>query len=157
MVLLLVLRWVHFLGGVAWIGTIFYLGSVQLPAMRRGKLGAMSPEYVTWLNNLMVATSMSSVIAGVSMALILSGLNTEVFVSTIRGFWGIAILLGGMFALASLVLTFAGVIPALQRLSSPLLTDSEKIPLLEKAQTWLKVTMLTGATVLLLMASAVTL
>lgn len=117
----------------------------------------MSPEYVSWLNNLMVATSMSSIIAGVSMALILSGLSTEVFVSTIRGFWGIAILLGGMFALASLVLTFAGVIPALQRLSSPLLTDSERTSLLEKAQTWLQVTMLTGATVLFLMASAVTL
>lgn len=100
---------------------------------------------------------MSSVIAGVSMALILSGLNTDIFVSTIRGFWGISILLGGIFALVALASTFAGVMPALERLSSPLLPENERIPVLERAQRWLQVTMLTGAAVLFLMASAVTL
>ena len=152
--LLLILRGIHLLGGVAWIGTIFFLGMVELPSMRRGRAGSFSSEFVSRLNGLLVVTSMSSVVAGVSMALLLSGLNTGIFISTN---WGLSIFLGGLVALGALVATFAGVLPVLERLSSEELQASEWNLALSRAQKWLNITIVLGAMVLLMMASASTL
>lgn len=149
--LLLVLRVVHLLGGVAWIGTIIFLGIVQLPSIRRGRTGSLSSEYVSKLNNLLVVTSMSSAVAGVSMALLFSRLNTGIFISTN---WGLSIFAGGLLALAALVTTFAGALPVLERLSSPGLSDKERDRLLAKGQNWLNATIILGILVLLMMASS---
>ncbi len=124
---------------------------VQLPSMRRGKAGNFSSEYVSKLNNLLVITSMSSIVAGVSMALFLSGLNTGIFISTN---WGLSIFLGGLVSLGALVATFGGVLPVLDRLSSEELSASERNLALARGQKWLNVTTVLGVIVLLMMANA---
>ncbi len=145
---MLFLRWVHFFGGVFWIGTLFYLGMVQLPALSRARTGGLSEEHVSRLNSLLVITSMSSIVAGVSMALIISQLDTGVFFSK----WGLSILGGGVLALVALVATFAGVLPALQRLSSSQLDETVRGMALRLGQRWLNLTMALGSLVLLMMA-----
>ena len=150
-IVMLFLRWVHFVGGVAWIGTIFYLGMVQIPAMGKARSYAISPEYVSKLNNVFIFTSISNVVAGVSIALVISGLDSGVFTSTV---WGLSILAGGLLALAALATTFRGVIPAMERLSLGDLTDSERLELFGRGRTWVNATMFLGTAVLLMMAAA---
>ncbi len=150
-IVMLFLRWVHFVGGVAWIGTIFYLGMVQIPAMRKTGSYRVSPENVSKLNNVFIFTSISNIVAGVSLALVISGLNSSVFTSTV---WGLSIFVGGLLAMAALATTFRGVIPAMERLASGELTDSERSDLFGKGRTWVNATMALGTAVLLAMAVA---
>ncbi len=150
-IVMLFLRWIHFVGGVTWIGTIFYLGMVEIPAMRKARTYGISPETVSKLNNVFIFTSISNIVAGVSLALVISGLNTGVFTSTV---WGLSILVGGLLAMAALATTFRGVIPAMERLSSVELTDSERRELFGKGRTWVNATMALGTAVLLAMAAA---
>ncbi len=148
---MLFLRWVHFVGGVIWIGTIFYLGMVQIPAMRKAGSYAVSPEYVSKLNNVFIFTSISNVVAGVSMALVISGLDSGIFTSTV---WGLSILVGGLLAMVALATTFRGVIPTMERLSLGELTDGERRELFGRGRIWVNATMALGTAVLLMMAAA---
>ncbi len=149
--ILLILRWVHFLGGVVWIGTIIYLGTVHFPAVRRNGTLAVSQESVQKMNNLLVVASILSAVTGVSIALMISGLNTDVFTATS---WGISIFVGALFTLVALVTTFAKVLPALERLSSGTPGKIEDRRTIREAQIWINVTMALGVLVLLMMASA---
>jgi uncharacterized membrane protein len=150
-IVMLFLRWIHFVGGVTWIGTIFYLGMVQIPAMRKTGNYGISPENVSKLNTVFIFTSVSNVVAGVSLALVISRLNTGVFTSTV---WGLSILVGGLVAMVALATTFRGVIPTMERLSSGELTNNERRELFEKGRTWVNATMALGTVVLLMMAAA---
>ncbi len=133
------------------MGTIFYLGIVQFPAMQRNGSWNLPPESVSKLNSTLVFTSISNVVAGVSMVLIISRLDTGIFTSTI---WGFSILLGGLLTLAGLVITFAGLVPALERLSASALSDVERRAFLGKARTLSNIVIVLGTIVLLMMATA---
>ena len=150
-VLLVILRWIHFLWGVTWIGTIFYLRAVELPFMKsRGDL-RLSADAISRLNLVLVATSIIGLTAGVVMALFLTGLNANVFTSSP---WGFSIFIGAIFALVALVATFAGFIPTLERLSSEKRSASEQALLLRKGELWLNLAALSGVLVLFMMAYA---
>ncbi len=149
--LMLVLRWAHFAGGVTWFGTIFYLDLSYFPAVQRGKASPLSQELVTRLNILLVFSSILSIVAGVSLALVLSNLDTGVFTSTA---WGLSIFAGGLFALGALISTFAGVLPALDRLSSKEVENDERNRIMARTRRWLTLTVVLGVLVLLMMATA---
>ncbi len=149
--LVLGLRWAHFVGGIIWIGTIFYLGMFFLPAVRRGKVVPLSQELVSRLNVLLASSSVVSIVAGVSLALVISNLDTGVFASTA---WGLSIFVGGLFALGALVCTFAGVLPALDRLSGKGVENDERDRIIAGTQKWLRLAVVFGVLVLLMMAAA---
>src|SRR5712692_1143866 len=149
-IVMFILRWIHFVGGVTWIGSLFYLRFVALPSQKTHD-SHLSMESVSRLTTTLVVSSISGVTAGVAMALILSGLNTGVFTST---GWGIAIAIGAFFALLLLVATFVGVIPALEQLSEVSGESSLKDSLRRREELWLNVAMVLGVSVLLAMAYA---
>jgi uncharacterized membrane protein len=148
--LTLVLRWVHFVGGVTWFGTIFYLDLSYFPEVQRGKATPLSRELVSRLNILLIFSSILSIVAGISLALVLSNLDTGVFTSA----WGVSILVGGLFALGALVCTFAGVLPALDRLSGREIENDERNRIIAGARKWLTLAVVLGILVLLMMATA---
>ena len=150
-VVLLILRWVHFLGGVIWFGTMIYLGIVQFPTIGRNGAAKVSSDSVSRLNILLVVASVLSAVTGVSIALMISGLDTGVFTAT---GWGLSVFFGGLFTLIALVTTFAKVLPALERLSSGTLSNTEERRAAREGQNWVNATVVLGVLVLLLMASA---
>ena len=133
-----------------WIGSLFYLRFVAFPSLRTSN-SRLSTHSVSKLNTLLSVTSISGITAGVAMALIISGLNTGVFTSTV---WGIAISLGAFFALLLLITTFVGVIPALVQLSEAGDESSLKDSLQRRGELWLNVAVVLAVTVLLAMAYA---
>ncbi len=149
-IVMFILRWIHFIGGVTWIGSLFYLRFVALPSQKTHD-PHLSMSSVSRLSTLLVVSSISGVTAGVSMALILSGLNSGVFTSTD---WGIAIVIGAFFALLLLMATFVGVIPALEQLSEISGESSLKDSLRRRGELWLNVAIVLGVSVLLAMAYA---
>ena len=149
-IVMFALRWIHFIGGVTWIGSLFYLRFVVFPSMKTPK-PHLSMLSVSKLSTLLIITSISGITAGVAMALILSGLNTGIFTSTD---WGIAISLGAFFALLLLITTFVGVIPTLEQLSEAAEGSSLKDNLLRRGELWLNVAVGLALTILLAMAYA---
>ena len=147
---MLILRWIHFVGGVTWIGSLFYLRFVAFSSQKTHD-PHLSMKSVSRLSTLLVVTSISGVTAGAAMAFMLSDLNTGVFTST---YWGIAIGIGAFFALLLLVATFVGVIPALEQLSEKSGESSLKESFRRKVELWLNVAIVLGLSVLLTMAYA---
>ena len=149
-IVMFILRWIHVIGGVTWIGSLFYLRFVVLPS-QNAPAPHLSMNSVSRLTILLVVSSISGVTAGVAMALILSGLNTGVFTSTN---WGIAIAVGAVFAFILLIATFVGVIPTLEQISEISGESSLKDSLRAREELWLNVAMVLGVSVLLAMAYA---
>ncbi len=147
---MLVLRWIHFLGGVAWVGTIFHLGMVELPSLSPSQERTVLPAFAKKLNTLLVTTSITSLTAGLAMSLLISGLDTGFFTSTSKG---LSISIGAISALIVLVATFAGIMPSLERLTIEGLDQKKKEVILSKARNWARVAMFFGSLVLLFMAS----
>ncbi len=150
LLLMLILRWIHFLGGVAWIGTIFHLGMVEFPSLSSSRDKAVSPTFATKLNTVLVSMSITSLTAGVAMSLVISGLDTGFFTSTSKG---LLISVGAISALVVLVATFAGIMPSLEHLTIEGLDQSKREAILTKGRAYVRVGMLFGSLVLLFMAS----
>ncbi len=149
-ILMLILRWIHFLGGVVWIGTIFHLGMVEFPSLATTQNKTLSTTFANKLNTVLISTSIVSLTAGVAMSLVVSGLDTGFFTSTSKG---LSITIGAVSALVVLVATFTGITPSLERLTTEGLDEYEREVILSKGRAWVRVAMLFGSLVLLFMAS----
>ncbi len=148
---LLLLRWIHFVGGVIWIGTLVYLRLIEFPRVTSRGSPSIPSDLVNRLNILLVAASITGLTAGVGLALILSNLSSNIFTST---GWGYSIFFGSILALIALVATFGGVMPALDKLSSPSKDTRNHSIIARRGELWLDAAILFGVLVLLIMAYA---
>ncbi len=148
---LLLLRWIHFVGGVIWIGTLVYLRLIELPRVKSRESLSIPSDLVNRLNILLVVASITGLTAGVGLALILSNLSSNVFTST---GWGYSIFFGSILALIALVATFGGVMPALDKLSSLSMDTRNHSIIARRGELWLDAAILFGIIVLLMMAYA---
>ncbi len=151
LLLMLLLRWIHFVGGVTWIGTIFYLRLVGLPSMASSDGNRLSSNSVSRLNLVLVTMSITGLTAGVVLALVLSGLDANVFATTV---WGLSVFAGAIFALTALVATFAGVMPILEQISAGGQDTRQRALLFRRGKLWLNLAAIFGVLVLLMMAYA---
>ena len=110
----LVLRWLHFVGGFGWLGSLAFLAAVLSPSLSRlaapqrvALLEAVAPR----LNQLLIATSIVNVVAGASLALVRSNLEAGIFLGSQ---WGLAILSGAIIALILLAITAGIILPLLE-------------------------------------------
>lgn len=85
------------------------------------------------------------------MALILSGLNTDILTASP---WGLSIMAGGLIALAALSTTFSVVLPTLEKLSAENLQAQDRDSLVVRCQRWARITVILGILVLTMMAAA---
>ena len=148
---MLAIRLVHFIGGVTWIGSMVYLGLVHLPSVKEKSENTLTLRGVSRLTNLLIITTIPSLTAGAAMALILSGLNTDILTASP---WGLSIMAGGLIALAALVTTFTVVLPCLEKLSAENLQAHERDSLVARCQRWARITIILGILVLATMAAA---
>ncbi len=156
------LRWLHFVGGFGWLGSLLFLAAALSPSLSRlappqrlALLEALAPR----LNRLLLATSITNVVAGASLALLRTKLETGIFLSSQ---WGLTILFGALMALALLVITAGMILPLLERYSPNLdvassarISEQESASLEAKLRRWSGLGAALGAAVLFFMALAV--
>jgi len=102
--LLFVLRWIHFLAGITWIGLLYYFNFVQVPffaeteaPVRSGAIQKLVPRALWWFRWGAMFTFLSG------LAIILIRLHREgkeggmvAVMDLVAGNWGVAIQLGGL-------------------------------------------------------------
>jgi uncharacterized membrane protein len=95
-VVLFLLRWIHFLAGITWIGLLYYFNFVQTPffaetepAVRSGAIQKLVPRALWWFR----WGAMFTFLAGILIYLIKWGEQGSAF---FHGPYGLAITLGGL-------------------------------------------------------------
>ncbi len=101
---ILVLRWLHIAFGVFWAGSAIFIALILEPQLRalgpthqRPVMGALARV----LGPVLGGSAIITIVAGLTMALILSGGNLNRFVTT---GWGWAILIGFIVSIAAFTL-----------------------------------------------------
>ncbi len=114
--LMVLLRILHIVSGVFWVGTLFFMEIILEPRLRalgptmqNPVMGALMP--VLMPVNIVNATI--TILSGVAMTLIMRGSALGTFLAT---GWGWAILLGFVTTIAAAVVGFGFVVPAGLRL-----------------------------------------
>lgn len=114
--LMVILRFIHIVLGVLWVGGLFALSVIVLPGMM--KLGIPADGLMRTLNarkfpQIMMAFGGLTVLAGLTMMYLLSHGNEQVFFSS---HFGRTLSLGGLCAILGLVVGGAVTRPAVEKM-----------------------------------------
>lgn len=101
----IVLRWVHFVAGITWIGLLYYFNMVQSPGFMRGLDAQSRTMIITKLLrrqlNFFRWAALITVVAGILLGLLIP--QGQLLIRGKMTWWGFSILAGG---LAGLVMVF---------------------------------------------------
>ncbi|MCC6298021.1 MAG: hypothetical protein IT314_01895 [Anaerolineales bacterium] len=100
MSLLSIVRWVHIISGVAWLGEVVTVNFVLLPALfslERGARGAFIRQVFPRIFRLASVLSLTAILSGAAMNYLMTGWKNLGALLGTR--WGIAILIGGSLGL----------------------------------------------------------
>jgi uncharacterized membrane protein len=104
---MLVLRWLHILGGVFWVGGTFLIAGFLEPTIRAtGESGATVMQHLVGKTKYVTVVSIAAIVNVVAGALMYWRVSSELSSSWLKSGYGIGITVGAIAALISAVVGF---------------------------------------------------
>lgn len=112
---MLVLRWLHIIGGVFWVGATFLLAGFLEPTIRAtGEEGTKVMQHLVGKTRYVTVISIAAIVNVVAGALLYWRVSSELSSSWLQSGYGIGITVGAIAALISAVIGF-GVLSRVSR------------------------------------------